>query len=326
MNRVILQPVGLGVPWEHYKDTILNPVDLKVVAQYIPENQMNKLRNIYPQDKALIWGVVPGKNNINVGKWDKIQAGDIALFSGQNRIFASAVVTSTLVNSELAANLWDYDDDGQTWEYIYFLDELLNQDIPYKAINKAVGYEERYIIRGLNVLDIEKSKRIINKFDLSSTVHLEDISEEEFTQAVDELEDMDSLEAQGTVQIRREQSYIRKRLFGNQAVFKCGICHREFPVSFIIAAHIKKRANCTLEEKKNVAYIVMPMCNYGCDALYERGYIAIENGKAIDLKKKPNTPSVQQYINEIAGTVCEYWNDNTAPYFRWHFKRHSVME
>ena len=35
---------------------------------------------------------------------------------------------------------------------------------------------------------------------------------------------------------------------------------------------IKKRALCSLEERKD-PNIVMPMCIYGCDALFEQGYI-----------------------------------------------------
>ena len=59
-------------------------------------------------------------------------------------------------------------------------------------------------------------------------------------------------------------------------------------MSCLVAAHIKKRAACSLEEKKDYKSIVMPMCSFGCDYLYERGYIAVSDGKIIDLKKKAN--------------------------------------
>ena len=65
----------------------------------------------------------------------------------------------------------------------------------------------------------------------------------------------------------------------------------------------------------------MPMCSFGCDELYERGYIAVEDGKIIDIEAKPETPKIRNYFS-IKGNHCIYWNEKTAPYFRWHFLQH----
>jgi len=157
-------------------------------------------------------------------------------------------------------------------------------------------------------------------FDLRSEIHLPDISEQQFNNAINELEGKKSLEAQSTVESRIEQSFLRKNLFGKKAVAKCGICNKGFPVSCLVAAHIKKRAACSLEEKKDYKSIVMPMCSFGCDYLYERGYIAVSDGKIIDLKKKPITPTIAHYLSQIVGNECNYWNEATAPYFTWHYE------
>ena len=52
--------------------------------------------------------------------------------------------------------LWglDYEKD-ETWEYIFFVDEIKKLNISYPIFNKAVGYEGNYIIRSFNVLDEE---------------------------------------------------------------------------------------------------------------------------------------------------------------------------
>ena len=43
-------------------------------------------------------------------------------------------------------------------------------------------------------------------------------------------------------------------------------------------SHIKKRRHCTNEEQVN-RNVVMPMCKFGCDELFERGYIYVEEGE-----------------------------------------------
>jgi hypothetical protein len=55
-------------------------------------------------------------------KWQRIQPGDVALFARESRIIASATVSHKAHNPQLARELWDVDEDGDTWEYLYFLD------------------------------------------------------------------------------------------------------------------------------------------------------------------------------------------------------------
>jgi hypothetical protein len=120
MNRVILQPCGSAEPQRHFQETIQNPVNLDRLQEFVSKEDHEALRNIYPDGFAPTWGIVPGTNDVNVNKWKNIESGFVTLFSGQNRIFASGVVTYKLQNSNLAVELWDYDKYGQTWEYMYF--------------------------------------------------------------------------------------------------------------------------------------------------------------------------------------------------------------
>ena len=92
--------------------------------------------DIYGSKPIHVWGVVPGNNDINIGKWGKIKPGDVTLFAGNNKIFASAVVTLKSHNKELALELWGTDNQGETWEYIYFLDEVKELNIPYSIFKE----------------------------------------------------------------------------------------------------------------------------------------------------------------------------------------------
>ena len=105
MSRIILQPAGGREAQKHYKETILKPVSLDRIQKFIKSEEHEILENIYPTGYAPTWGVVPGGNNININKWRRIQKGFVTLFSGQNKIFASGVVTYTLHSSGLASEL-----------------------------------------------------------------------------------------------------------------------------------------------------------------------------------------------------------------------------
>ena len=76
---------------------------------------------------------------------------------------------------------------------------------------------------------------------------------------------------------RREQPILRRWLFEGKTTECCAICGEEHMVSALRAAHKKKRSQCTEAERRD-PHIVMPVCIFGCDFLYEERYIIIENG------------------------------------------------
>lgn len=67
----------------------------------------------------------------------------------------------------------------------------------------------------------------------------------------------------------------------------------------------------------------MPMCRFGCDELYEKGYVAIKNGKVIDTITKYKTEIITDYINSIVDRDCNWWSDDTEQYFMWHCDLHT---
>ncbi|MFC1957108.1 HNH endonuclease [Chloroflexota bacterium] len=234
------------------------------------------------------------------------------------------MVTYKLHNQILAKELWGLDDDGQTWEYIYFVDDIKKQQIIYQELRKKAEYKDGYNFYRFNVCDEDRSQKIIEAFALSSEIYLPTVSKEQFVDAINALAKKGTLDKKRATKTRDEQDYLRRHLFQGKRILKCGICNREYPISFLIAAHIKKRSECSLDEQADVESIVMPMCSFGCDYLYEKGYIAIKNGKVVNLNKNPTTSSLQQYLTDIINNNCPYWNDGTIPYFKWHYERHSL--
>lgn len=320
MSKIILQPSGNKDARDHYVDTIENEVSLERIKPHISEDDYKVLNYIYPSGGCKIWGVTDGGSNLT--KWKRIGEGDVTLFSRQGYIYASAVTTFKLHSKSLAASLWNYNSKGQTWEYIYFLDEVKSHKISYLEFNQAVGYSDKFVIQGFSVLDREKSAKVLKAFDLYSDTYFETISEEDYQDVVEKLQQLELTEVETVSTRRLEQGYLKKILFGNLNTGTCSCCKKELPISFLVTAHIKKRAYCSIEERldKN---IVMPMCKLGCDEIYEKGYISVLEGKFIELKDSPSTEELRSYIQGVVGNKCDYYNDKTKNFFKWHRKHHS---
>lgn len=319
MNRIILQPSGSQIAQEHFNNTVKNPVSISVLEQFLNNSEIEKLRSIYPNGELQVWGVTPGGSNPN--KWKKIKRGDVTLFSGGGRIFASSVVTYKTVNKPLAEKLWGIDQNEETWEYLYFLAELNYHNIPYPNFNEVVGYAENFVIQGFNVLDEKKSEKVFLNFDLESEIFFEDASQNDFTNAITNLQRLKETEREVNSNRRVEQSYLRSYLFGENIIAKCACCGKSYPISLIATAHIKKRSFCSFEERTD-PNVVLPMCKFGCDDLFEKGYLGVEEGRFVALGKKPESNDLNNFLESVVGNNCDFFSPNSREYFNWHLNHH----
>lgn len=132
------------------------------------------------------------------------------------------------------------------------------------------------------------------------------------------------LDAKREIMIREEQGILRRRFFRGKDIGTCGICGRAFPVALLVAGHIKRRALCTMVEKRDFSNI-MPVCKLGCDDLFERAYVTVSKGLILANPCLPQTRAVKQYVKSLLGRKCAYWRRATASYFEAHHKLHSKM-
>ncbi len=340
MPLVILQPCANKAAKQHFDETIKEFVHIDLIEPYVTQKQFEKLHSIYPDGNVNVWGVTPGKNDSNVKKWKKVNPGDVTLFTAHKKIFGSATTTYTLQNKELAAKLWGYDSDGndkQTWEYIYFVSEVTDQDISVRELNKSIPYAENNNVQGFTVLDEIKSSNVLYAFDLFSERFVQKIDKDEYYTLIKQdhenqqdnsdnekkskkIKDQSSLESEYQAKRRKEQAFLREILFGTYQEGECVICNKTYPVNFLVAAHIKKRSNCTEDEKRDFNNIVTSMCKLGCDDLYEKGYIGVQAGTVVRLKGSNVTSELIRNIDEVVGNECPAWNELTKGYFEWHGK------
>lgn len=326
-SRVIFQPAGDSDAMGHFVDTIEAPVDINKIVSKLTPQQNKALGDIFEGRMTIpVWGVTPGKNDVNYRKWQKIQPGDVTLFSRKGKVFASATIVAKVHNKDLAIDLWQSNSAGNTREYIYFLDELTDRNISYEMLNQVVGYKKNYIIQSFSVLSESKSELLLDAFDLRSLVYFPDVKKQEYYDIVSTLSDVtSSLDREGKVKSRIEQNFLRSSLFGKKSIGQCCICGRTLPVALLWAAHIKKRSACSLQEKKDYKNIVAPMCKLGCDELYERKYISINpEGQVVITKKGVSTPFLKEYLEDLEGRMCLSWNEDSKKYFTWHHWHHNV--
>jgi hypothetical protein len=118
---------------------------------------------------------------------------------------------------------------------------------------------------------------------------------------------------------RVEQSYLRRLLFIGQTA-ACDLCGRMFDVEFLVAAHLKMRSACSETERRDVPSIVMSACRFGCDELYERGYVSVGGeGKLILSGAVHARGSAGEYARQyLAGKIFARSMSGREMYFAWH--------
>jgi len=119
---------------------------------------------------------------------------------------------------------------------------------------------------------------------------------------------------------RKEQSFLRAHLINGRAIGNCVICKNDFPLDMLIAAHLKKRSKCSIEEKKDFDNVAALMCKVGCDDLYEKGYISIIDGRVIKNERCITTDILDTVISQLIDNKVTNWL-GSKKYYEWHNKQ-----
>jgi hypothetical protein len=128
------------------------------------------------------------------------------------------------------------------------------------------------------------------------------------------------LDSIAQVKIRLEQGQLRSLLASGRTSAPCALCGDLFPLVFLVAAHIKKRASCTDDERRDLDNIAMLACTFGCDALYESGWITVDDNGLVQTRLPGKVPegSMRDRLSRLKGRSCTAYTPSAAPYFEWH--------
>ena len=165
---------------------------------------------------------------------------------------------------------------------------------------------------GALVLEEGPSKAVMAALGVAATESTPDSDRPELgADALAHLGQLASLDDPRVSQRRREQSALRRLKMRGRAVAACSICGESFPASLLIAAHIKPRADASHAERLDHEHNVLLACLLGCDALFERGFIVVKNGRIHPGPAAPATTSVQTRVTYLLGRACAAWGDRS---------------
>ncbi|WP_104168608.1 hypothetical protein [Arthrobacter sp. SX1312] len=117
--------------------------------------------------------------------------------------------------------------------------------------------------------------------------------------------------------IRNEQSALRRRLLKGRAVAPCSLCQAELPARLLVAGHIKPRASCSEQERKDYR-AAMLICSLGCDVIFEWGYIVVSTDGRMEPGIPAETLPLEAAVAELSGQRCTAHDEVTAPRFESH--------
>ncbi|MER5866125.1 hypothetical protein [Kitasatospora sp. NPDC002040] len=318
--RIVMQPARRSEKDvnQHYLDTIASPVVFDDHADLLDPDVLARLKQLFPGGSAQMWGIVPGKKEVNVSKVKKMAPGDFVFFSGDKRLYFGGTIALMWRNKAMAERLWTTDHNGSTWEYMYALTDTRGFDIPVEEVRQLLGWNPNRNIMGISVLTDDDGETLQTFLTIEPGTTATPPTDEEADQAAVLAFD-GQLERQALRAYRGEQTALKRHLLPG-ATGDCALCGRTLPRTFLIAAHIKKRGMCTDEEKLDFNNVAMLACTFGCDGLYEHGYITVGDGGALQVSPLAAAmPGVSDHIQQhLAGRTVTWWNPEREPYYEWH--------
>jgi len=322
MSKVIIQPAGSPEDQRRYAATVSSLVPTGAIIPYTPRDVSDYLLAQYGDQGAAVWGVSAGTNESGARSWARISAGDTVLFIRDGFITSAGVVSLKFRSTDFALELWGANEDGTVSEYVYLLEKIRSLNVPIEVLHIVGAGVPELFSQGFSALGSEVSERIL------STVRMfgdEDriVDRETFEAAANRYyRDSVGLGHRTEAFLQIEQDYHLGRLLDGQRSGECIICGESYPRDLLVAAHIKRRALCTREERLDDA-IVMLTCRLGCHALFESGYVIIHRGIVRrNPRKSPANASID-VVSHVIDRQCTEWTPKSERYFLWHRRLHA---
>lgn len=316
MPRVIVQPARNAESAKNYAKTVEQPISLSMTNKHLDAQDQSELTRLHPSGGVPVWGTTGGEKGQMETKWNRISTGDVVLFTGRNEVFKVATVTHKFRSATLADELWEKkvtaNNHTASWEFMYAFNQPVDVRISYDRIIQALDGLP-FPTREFSVLNEDQSNRILSYLESASSTP-PPLPSSAATRRV--VREFDEMESEYLAKRRLEQSYLRQYLLSG-AESQCWLCGRTFSAEFLVAAHIKKRSQCTPDEKADIPAIAMLACKFGCDELYERGMVVVGQHGKIAAVKRLTDPSARAYVEgHLKGRSIANWGDR-APSHRY---------
>lgn len=121
---------------------------------------------------------------------------------------------------------------------------------------------------------------------------------------------------------RAEQSKLRRWLLREST--RCALCGVSLPEELLVAAHIKKRSQCSDEEKRDLSNVAMLACKIGCDTAFELGIVIVDSSGIVRINHSSPLKGSSPQFSRLEGRRCLAHRDATSNYFEWHRLQHGA--
>lgn len=139
MTNLFIVPAGDRAARENFARTMAERVPLKRLRGLSADSLARA--KAAPEGVA-VWGAKAGRGDSNVPTWQAMAPGDWALFYLDKRFPVAGRVLVRDRSATVARRLWG-EDEGETWECMYLLDELRWIEAPRLQVLAALGYRNK---------------------------------------------------------------------------------------------------------------------------------------------------------------------------------------
>jgi len=299
-------------------DDFIHSVEKKVYITDLTEglnsDHIDKLRRI-DSEYLSIWGLPEVQQNA----WEGMRNGDTIFFFRNKTFILAGRVGLTFNSKNLAKKIWTENTANKLKENLIIFNETFELGFKTSEVTNILDYKSDAINRKITSINERKSFMLLEELKIEFFKGSEIIEPKTFQERLNNITGDLSLDA--ITKRRAEQHIFSEYLFSGKESVKCSICHKDYPSDLLVAGHIKKRSDCSPSEKRDLN-VVMPVCKFGCDDLYEKGYILI-NKKGL-VVSNPNislTGSVGEYMKGLIGKKCKFFSKKSKKYFEYKFKQ-----
>ncbi len=146
----------------HYYETIKTRRPVEEFGKFLATTEAEKLTQYAHGRPYAVWGAVPGPGNIR--NWETMEEGDYVLVYRKGKIILAAEVAMKVRNPALAKYFWQEDEDGKTWELVYFMINDVAFDLEIGKLNKYLGYQENYHPQGFMAIQQDKVDQLLSAY------------------------------------------------------------------------------------------------------------------------------------------------------------------
>lgn len=146
MHRYFLAPRSGERSYDNFVSTIKHGVPYARIEKFLNEDGRGILRK---QEVIYAWGNRKGKS----AEWSRMQPGDTVIFYAHKTFVVAGEVIFKQHNPDLALAMWPPDENGNPWEYTFFVKNLTYFKIPLSHFNFVSGYRYPAIMGFTEVRD-----------------------------------------------------------------------------------------------------------------------------------------------------------------------------